>query len=288
MKIESLKVNAFTDKVDGGNPAGVVLNPNNLTPSQMTLITKKLKVSETAYFFDSKKADYKLLYYTPTVEVELCGHATIASFFTLGLKKIISKDATIKIETKAGILPIDLYFSNGDICKVMMTQAVPILKDINLDIGDIADSLNISKKDIVSSMPAQIVSSGLFTIPICVKSFEILKSIKADYSKVSKICKKYDTGSYFVYTFDTIEPQSKYHGRCFCPLYGVNEDPTTGTANGAVSYYLIKNEIVKDDTFIAEQGDIMGRPGRVLVEFQNNRVKVGGRAKFVKKQIIDI
>ena len=204
------------------------------------------------------------------------------------LEKIVSKDSTIKIETKAGILSIDLFFKNNKIERVMMEQAKPRLKDISIDILKLTKSLNLKKEDIDFSLPSQLTSSGLFTLPICVRSYNILKSIKPKFDLVSRLCKKYNAGSFFVYTFDTIEKESKYHARCFCPLYGVNEDPTTGTANCALSYYLIKNGIIKDKKFTAEQGDIIGRPGRVIVEFKDDKVRVGGKAKIVKKLKIDI
>jgi PhzF family phenazine biosynthesis protein len=137
-------------------------------------------------------------------------------------------------------------------------------------------------------LPKQIVSTGLFTLPVCVKSFDSLKNIKPDFNKVEKICRKTDAGSFFVYTFETLEPISAYHARCFCPLYGVEEDPVTGTANGAVSYYLFKNKIINDSSFVCEQGDIMGRPGRVFVEIENDIVKVGGKAIIVENKELEI
>ena len=82
MKIVVIKVNAFTESINGGNPAGVVLNSPELTEKQMAYITKQIEVSETAFVFPSKKADYKIRFFTSEIEVDLCGHATIATFFT--------------------------------------------------------------------------------------------------------------------------------------------------------------------------------------------------------------
>ena len=288
MKINVLKVNAFTESLDGGNAAGVLLNSPNLTDEQMIQVTKELAVSETAFVFPSNKADYKVLFFSPTVEVELCGHGTIATFYTMALKGIFTQTCVVTQETKAGVLPVDIIFSDNVIDKVMMTQAKPILKDIHLDIFEIADSLNVSSEDIDDSLPKQIVSSGLFTLPICVKSFDILKNIKPDFEKIKKICVKLGIGSYHVFTFDTIESESAYHARNFPPLYGINEDPVTGTANGALSSYLIKNNIIEDKKFICEQGDIIGRSGRLFIEAIGDVVKVGGKAKIVEEIELDV
>jgi trans-2,3-dihydro-3-hydroxyanthranilate isomerase len=122
----------------------------------------------------------------------------------------------------------------GTVEKVMMHQSKPILKDISIDISEIAASLDISSDNIDDSLPKQIVSTGLFTLPICIRSFDILKKVKPDFEKIKKICKKINVGSFHLYTFDIQEKDLLYHARNFAPLYGVNEDPVTGTANGAV------------------------------------------------------
>ena len=291
MKVNVKKVNAFTEEVDGGNPAGVALDSPELTDKQMAFISKKLKVSETAFIYPSKNADFKNIFFTPEVEVDLCGHATIASFFTMAKLGRIKGDKKITVtqETKAGVLPVDIDFSDdGVVERVMMHQSKPILKDIFLDISEIADSLRISPDEIDDSLPKQIVSTGLFTLPICIKSFDILKNITPDFEQIKQICTKMGVGSFHVFTFDTIEPTSVYHARNFPPLYGVNEDPVTGTANGAVCSYLFKNNIVDGNKFICEQGDIIGRPGRVFVEIDRDEVKVGGKAKIVDETEIEL
>ena len=142
--------------------------------------------------------------------------------------------------------------------------------------------------EIDDSLPKQIVSTGLFTLPLCVKSFDILKAINPDFEKIKKLCSRFGVGSFHLFTFDTVESDSIYHARNFAPVYGVNEDPVTGTANGAVCSYLIKNKIVKDGNLICEQGDIMGRPGRVFVEIDRDGVKVGGKARVVEEGEISV
>lgn len=287
MLVKVKKVNGFTDSIDGGNPAGVVFDSPDLTDKQMAYITKTIAVSETAFVFPSKRADYKVRFFTPEFEVDLCGHGTIATFFTMGLEKRITKNSIITQETKAGILPVEILFSGNAVEKVMMTQGKPISKDISLDISILAGSLNISPDEIDDSLPKQLVSTGLFTLPICIKSFDVLKNMKPNFDKIKTICNEFNAGSFHVFTFETLESNSVYHARNFAPIYAVNEDPTTGTANGAVCSYLLKNKIVKDNNLVCEQGDIMGRPGRVFVEIDNDVVRVGGRAKIVEELEFD-
>ena len=136
------------------------------------------------------------------------------------------------------------------------------------------------------SLPKQSVSTGLFTLPICIKSFEILKSVKPNFKKIKKICEKFNLGSFHLFTFQTLESRSVYHARNFAPLYGVNEDPVTGTANGAVCGYLLSNKIIHESKLICEQGDIIDRPGRVFVEINKDSLQVGGKARIVKEKEI--
>jgi PhzF family phenazine biosynthesis protein len=208
----------------------------------------------------------------------------------MALDEIFSKNINTIItqETKSGVLPVDIYFLDEIVDRVMMTQATPKYKDICLDISILADSLNISVDDIDDSLPKQIVSTGLFTLPLCIKSFDILKSINPDFEKIKKLCSSFGLGSFHLFTFDTIESDSIYHARNFAPIYGINEDPVTGTANGAVCSYLIKNKIIKDRNLICEQGDIIGRPGRVFVEIDLDKVKVGGKAKVAEEREISV
>ena len=106
--------------------------------------------------------------------------------------------------------------------------------------------------------------------------------------KKSKRYSRFKIGSFHLFTFDTVESDSVYHARNFAPVYGVNEDPVTGTANGAVCSYLIKNKIIKNRNLICEQGDIIGRPGRVFVEIDREGVKVGGKARVVEEKEISV
>ena len=287
MKIKIKKINAFTESMQGGNPAGVVLNSPFLTDYQMRLICKKLKVSETAFIFPSIIADYNVRFFSSKIEVNLCGHATIATFYAMFKENYFPnrRFISLKQNTKSGILPVEIYHTKSGIFdKIMMIQKKPVLRNINLDYSEIADSLNISKISINEKLPKQIVTTGLYTLPICIDSFNIMKKIRPNFKKIKDICNKYNVGSIHIFTFDTIESDSIYHARNFAPLYGVNEDPVTGTANGAVCSYLLLNKIISKKELICEQGDIIKRSGRVYVNLKNNKVRVGGKAKFVEER----
>jgi PhzF family phenazine biosynthesis protein len=291
MNVKVMKINAFTESIQGGNPAGVVFDSPDLRDEQMKQISKELVVSETAFVFPSTAADFKVRFFSPIVEVDLCGHATIATFFTMALQgKVFPKKNVVTQETKAGILPITIFYNDDDekVDRIMMAQKKPIYKNIHINISQIADSLNVDLKAIDDSLPKQIVSTGLFTLPLCIKTYDDLKNIQPNFEEVKKICQSIGVGSFHVFTFETIELNSMYHARNFAPVYGINEDPVTGTANGAVSSYLIKHKIIKDKSLICEQGDIIGRPGRVFVNMNNDVIMVGGKARIAQEREIEV
>lgn len=289
MSFLAYKINAFTNSPTGGNPAGLVINPPSLTDQQMKWITQQLKVSETAFLSPSKNADFRVRFFSPDVEVDLCGHATIATFYTLAAKGyFLSSNYTVRVtqETNVGILSVEITFQNNYPERVMMLQQTPILKAISYNINDVAMILGIPIDAIDSSLPQKIVSTGLFTLPICLHSRHALEQVSPDFNQISLFCKKHGVGSWHVFTFDVKEKTSIYHARNFAPLYGINEDPVTGTANGAVTYFLYHHQLISSKTNICEQGDIIGQPGRVQVDLHNNQVKVGGTAYLVKQVAI--
>jgi len=105
-----------------------------------------------------------------------------------------------------------------------------------------------------------------------------MQRMKPDFTAVAEICKKSDVGSLFAFTFDTINPDCLIHARCFAPLYGVNEDPVTGTANGALGAYLKRQGLLASSVYISEQGYEVGRAGVISVDVSEDAIKIGGTA----------
>jgi len=273
-------VNAFTNKPFKGNPAGVVLDANDLDEKIMQRIASQLKCSETAFVMKSDKADYFLRFFSPLKEVELCGHATIATFYTMAKEGIIRKNK-IKMETKAGILGIEIKEN-----EIFMEQAEPIFKDVDIGRKKIADALRIEEKEI-DDLPIEAVSTGLFSLNIPIKHLSTIQKMEPDFEKVKEVCKESNVGALFVFTFETINKECLVHSRCFAPLYGVNEDPVTGTANGALGAYLAKHGLLKGNKYKAEQGYEIGKEGIVSVEI-SDKIKVGGEAYIAMKGKINL
>lgn len=295
MKKKFYQLDAFTDEPFGGNPAAVVLNAEDLDKGQMQKIAREMALSETAFVINSKVSDYdyEVRFFTPNQEVELCGHATIATFSILAQKGIIKptdNKIIVKQKTLAGILPVELYFNENNISKIMMIQSKPKYCFTVNDTGEIASIMGISKDDVgLDGFKAEVMaySTGLPDILLPVKSVDILKKISPDLSKLEKYSKDYNVVGVHAFTIKDYE-KPLISCRNFAPAYGINEESATGTSNGALSAYLIKNGIIGIDKVVnitCEQGHFMNRPSQIFVEVIKDKediiVKVGGKAVLV-------
>lgn len=271
-------VDAFTDKPFGGNPAGVVLLDSDAFPKDdlMLSIANELRYSETAFIRRHSAQEYTIRYFTPKAEVDLCGHATIASFFTLHQKGLASGQCLC--HTKAG----DLHIEVGE--KVMMQMAKPRIVTTLTETEEIYRALGM--KDYHPTMPVQIVYAGLPDIMIPLPSLDILQSLQPDMEAIAAITKKYDSVSFHVFAFGNDGYTA--HVRDFAPLYDIPEESATGTANASLTYYLQQcGSIGKEAECSFIQGEAMGRPSVVATRIQaDGNIFVGGTAAIVAEGVL--
>lgn len=251
-------VRGFSKNKSGGNRAGIVLDGITRTTTQKIHIAKVLGYSETAFILASSVADYKFEYFTPTGEVPLCGHATIAAFALLN--ELGQLDRTgYTIETKAGILRINVA-DNG---MVLMEQNLPIYDAVLPSVRLIDD---IDEKIMRRDLPIQIVSTGLKDIILPIISEEALEGWQPDLKQIANLCK--EEGVIGVHAFAC----TKVAGitavcRNFAPLYGIDEESATGTSNCALACYLYKYG-QKQKQYIFEQGHHLGEVSRLVVQLE--------------------
>lgn len=271
-------VDAFTDKPFGGNPAGVVLLDSDSFPEDelMLKIAAELRYSETAFVRCDGEKDFTIRYFTPKAEVDLCGHATIASFFLLHKKGLASGQCLC--HTKAG----DLTIEAND--KVLMQMAKPLTVATIENPDDIYRALGITTvngKPSTVNYPVQIVSAGLPDLMIPLPDVATLQSLQPDMEAIAAITKKYDAVSFHVFAFG--DDGYTAHVRDFAPLYDIPEESATGTANASLTYYLQQNGYLGTEAECAFiQGEAMGRPSVIATQIQSNgNVFVGGTAAIV-------
>ena len=268
IKVHILK--SFTNDSAQGNPVGIVFDADNLTAEQMMSIVYKTGYSECAFIQKSAIAMVKVRFFSPKKEMSLCGHATIALFHLLDHDRSIK---TLTQETLAGILSV----SKKDDGMIEMEQANPIFYQQEYDINDIAQLLGIASELIINT-PIR-VSTGTPKLLVELKDIATLWSLKPNFELIKELV---PTG---IYAFTKINNHF-YNARQFNPSTGVNEDPVTGVAAGALGAYLKKYYLL-EMPIVVEQGHMLGKIGQIYVDTCNG-IKVGGYAVEAGQLILDI
>lgn len=293
-KYNLYQVDSFTKEKFTGNPAGVITNADGLTDDEMQKIARELNNSETAFIFSSNSNQYDVYirFFTPTNEVPICGHATIAAHYVRAVENGLDT-SRIYHKTGAGILPVDIMKENEDY-KITMTQG-KIEFGITIDGAnkkELLSALNIRNDDLLENYKIQIVSTGHSKVMIGLKDIETLNSLKPDYDALSRLSKIIKCNGYYAFIVDSQHSNILIHGRMFAPAIGINEDPVTGNANGPLGAYLVHHNLVKYNNslfrFKAKQGEVIERPGiiEVDVKIENKEpveVKVSGNAIIIFK-----
>ncbi|MBI6871233.1 PhzF family isomerase [Clostridium aciditolerans] len=298
-KYNLYQIDSFTKEKFTGNPAGVITNADGLTDYEMQKIARELNNSETAFIFSSNSDEYDvhIRFFTPTNEVPICGHATIAAHYARAIENGLDT-SKVYHKTGAGILPVDIVKENGDY-KIVMTQGKiefgTIIDGINKK--ELLAALNITKSDLLEDYEIQIVSTGHSKVMVGIKSNETLNTIQPDFGKLSKLSKVIKCNGYYVFTVNSQDSDILIHGRMFAPAIGINEDPVTGNANGPLGAYLVHHNLVKHNNslfkFKAKQGEAIKRPGIIEVEvkIENEEpveVKVSGNAVIIFKSELSL
>lgn len=276
---------AFSQQPNKGNPAGVVFNGDQLTEKEMQEVAFKAGFNETAFLVNSDVADLRIRYFTPGHEMNLCGHGTMAAIYALKTKGLLADKETLTIETLAGILPIKL---SGN--QITMKQASPQFVEFNGPMEDLASSIGLVPEDIDERFPILYGSTGIWTILVPIKTLAAFERMKPNNQSFPAILKEMPKASVHPFCIETYDPEAQMHGRHFSsPYSGTIEDPVTGTASGVMGAYYAKyinSDFEKSLKITVEQGQEIGKDGRVLVGITKNKadydIEITGNAVFVK------
>lgn len=280
-------VDAFTTTPYTGNPCGVITRAEGLSDDQMQKIAREVNASETVFAFPSPNADFRVRFFTPAREIPLAGHPTISVMHALvedGQIDVSRGSVTVTEETNAGILPIDISGKPGSI-RVRMTQAAPAFL-ATMDPTAAAAALRIDASDLVEDANPQVVSTGTPQGMIMVRTLKVLERLRPNFELLAALEERYQSFSTHVFTLQTFDPENRAHARHFAANAGVPEDPVTGSATGGMAAYLWRYGYVREPSYRVEQGDFIGRAGRVDVEVEGHGaeprvVRIAGSAVTV-------
>lgn len=288
MTIEVYTVNSFTANGKGGNPAGVVIDQSvaAMGAEAMQKIASTTGFAETVFLQSIDKSKAQVRFFTPSLEIDFCGHASLAMVF-LFKKSLNLPFDSFELETRAGKICLEVLPGG----RIMMKQLFPEFGEL-LSASEIAEIVGLKANDVdFNDLPVQIVSTGIRDIFLPVKSEEALARIKPDFEALAELNRK--TASIGLHAFTILSEASPFRASCrnFAPLYGIEEESATGSASGALACYLHKYWAAPPRNFLFAQGIKMNRPSEILAritlnngEFQD--VYVGGSAKLLPSIVI--
>lgn len=283
---------SFTDTPFQGNPAGVFFDDNAaLTEDEMRQLCAEISL-ESAFVLpspDEEQADRRLRYFTGVTEVPLCGHATIAAATVLSQEGRLQPGQTLRAATQVGTLPISL---DGSGKSVTLYQTTPRFDfgapemGSGIDSAAVAAALGIAPEHLSPSLSPRRVSTGTPWLFVPVTTRDIVDTASADFTRIDAISRQYHVYGMYVFAW---KPGAPVWGRCYAPTSGLNEDPVTGSASGALGGYLAECGALDvppggSATFTTQQGFAGGRGGTVQVTVAREqdgsfkRVAVTGRA----------
>jgi trans-2,3-dihydro-3-hydroxyanthranilate isomerase len=291
------QLDVFTNTAFSGNPLAVFPEAENLTDEEMQKIANEMNLSETVFVFPSETALRRLRIFTPKQELPLAGHPVVGTWNLLARRGLTAQPENdwvrIEHELNIGVLPVEIEFRSGEPFQVVMTQgkfeAFEKIED-ETEIENLASSLGLKSEDLnfSSNLPIQTVSTGIKSLAVPVKSLKVLEKIKVNSSGLSDVYLRHGAIGCYVFSFETMESDSRIHARFFAPDDNIAEDAATGSAAGALSGYLIHHAAIDVGKLTIEQGDFMDRPSRIYAEVTGEKgnvekVKIGGSSVVVAK-----
>lgn len=258
MSISIFHVDAFTDRPFTGNPAAVCIMAGSRDDAWHQAVAAEMNLSETAFLM--KEADgFRLRWFTPKVEVDLCGHATLASAHVLWQEELAAPDETIRFQTLSGLLTASR--KNDEI-----ELDFPLEPDSSID-----SPANLGK---ALGVPLKYVGKNRFGFLVEVDSDTVLRNMMPDFKLLATV-----TNRGVIVTSRSSEPRFDFVSRFFAPGVGIDEDPVTGSAHCCLGAYW-RRQMGKRE-FLAYQASARG--GVVRVRVDNKRAYLGGKAVTVLK-----
>jgi trans-2,3-dihydro-3-hydroxyanthranilate isomerase len=296
-QIKVYHIDAFTNVSFGGNPAGVIPDAQNLKDEEMQKIANELNLPESAFLLPSSHpdADFKVRYFTPLEEINFCGHATVGLSWLLATKyNWMEKAEQIVFETNVGLIPVKWIKENNQLIRVSMTQIKPQVKEIEIDKELIADLVGIQASDLDERYPIKLSNTGNWHLLVPVKSTAAIDGAEPQLNKLASLNREHTISTTHLFTFNT-NGEFDLYTRDFAPGIGIDEDPVTGAANGALAGYLFLEGILSKDQkhqLKIGQGHAIGRPGTLYVTIspENNGpiIEVAGSAVITIEGKINI
>jgi trans-2,3-dihydro-3-hydroxyanthranilate isomerase len=280
-------VDVFAEEKYAGNQLAVVRNAGVLSSAQMQRIANEMHFSETTFILSDRKRNggYDVRIFTPAREMPFAGHPTLGTAYVIKHDVVDETINKIVLNLKVGQIPVT-FEKDRENREILWMKQMPPTFGRTFGAGKISEMLTLDVNEIDSKYPAQEVSTGVPFVIIPLKTLNAVKRVRIDKDKELELTKGSQT-EILVFCPETYKKENSLNVRVFVDLYGIPEDPATGSANGCLAAYLSRYGYFGDDTVNVrvEQGYEIGRPSLLHLKAENREGKihvyVGGKVVMV-------
>lgn len=287
MDLRFTQIDVFTTVPLQGNPAAVVFGAADLPSATLQAIAREMNLSETVFMYEPvhSEADYRVRIFTPRSELPFAGHPTIAAASAFLARRGESPAAPVVLhqECGAGVIRIAIEpTERGPFFRVSLMR--PEWFEARVARERCAEMLGCRYGDL-TDLPAQVIATGVRWLVIPLSAATVVATLRPDSGAIQEYCREVGSVGVTVFALRGSTPLDGVRVRSFAPGEGVPEDPVCGSGNASVGAYLGRflSRGARALEYTAEQGEEVGRPGRVSVRVWRGEdeawsVEIGGHA----------
>jgi PhzF family phenazine biosynthesis protein len=279
-QVTIFQVDAFTQTLFAGNPAGVVLGAEVLTDTEMQALARELNNTDTAFVLpgDGSDHDLRLRFFNPHNETGFVGHATVAAHIarlaagqgTVGMVRQKSTTGLYEVEVTGGETPsVSVAYSAPQLLAPLGEKERSML----------LDAMGLSSVALDAKCPLAIARRTTTRLMIGLREPEALAALSPDPEALKRLSAHLGADAYFAFVRDAHGPATTA-SLLFCPHFGLPEDPVSGNAHGLLGAYLLHHGLLERNgdkvEFSGAQGQFQNRPGRVDVELEFEDGRLAG------------
>ncbi len=234
-------VDAFTSEPFSGNAAAVVLDAAEWGDARMAAVAAEFNLSETTFVLPATQpnADVRFRWFTPTVEVDMCGHATVAGVHAMleagRFRRVVGGTTCVRVETRSGILNVDVEeaveMPGGPM--IWLGMPTPRVEPMHLLKEELTEGLGVPLDAFDLEQPFLRTQDS--DAIVFVRDTQALFAIRPNFGLLGKVCTRMRLRGLCVATLGTLAPSIHVQSRFFAPAAGVDEDPVTGSVHGPLA-----------------------------------------------------
>ncbi len=283
-----VQADIFTTRAFAGNPAGAVLDADGLTEADMSRIAAEMRLAGTCFITRATTAGavHRLIYRSPTREIPYSGHTTLGGVHALLEAGRLGAGEAV-FDTAIGLLRVSVERREGATVMWLAPRVEPP-RALPAPLPPLLAALGLPPEAVGDWARPALTADADVLLPVA--GLDALHALRPDMAALAAVAAAHGLRGACVVSRETVEPTSVSHCRFFAPTFGIPEDIVTGSVHSPLALWLAEAGVVSlrggGAAFTAEQGDAVGRPGRLAIEIQGGggpvpRVRVGGSAVTV-------